>query len=213
MQILLLASAGLSLIRLVDTINYFVRLAINVTIGVVIALLIIRWLMDAFDVSPFGRIAYYLRQPTDKLVGHARSSRFYYPMRQALKINPTILIALIGIAIVWFALMIMTGYLTTVIGDLALSVDAFGSGDVGSGVRFLIGTLLMSAIFFLMSMMVLIFINWVTGLFDHLAFRALRRLDPLLRVFEFGGKFAGWSFTLLWFALYFAAAAVQAVFF
>ncbi|MBP6822138.1 MAG: hypothetical protein KA368_11390 [Acidobacteria bacterium] len=213
MQILLLASAGLSLTQLIGTVNYFVQSAINLIIGVVVILLIIRWLMDVFDVSPFGRITYYLRQPTDKLVGYARSSRFYYPMRQALKINPTILIALIGIAIVWFALMIMTGYLTMVVSDLALSLDAFGSGDVVSGVRFLIGTLLISAIFFLMSMMLLIFINWITGLFDHLAFRALRRLDPLLRVFEFGGKFAGWSFTLLWFALYLASRAVQAVFF
>ncbi len=213
MQILLLASAGLSLIQLIGTINYFVQSAINLIIGVVVILLIIRWLMDAFDVSPFGRITYYLRQPTDKLVSYAHSSRFYYPMRQALKINPAILIALIGIAIVWFALMIMTGYLTMVVSDLALSLDAFGNGDVVSGVRFLIGTLLISAIFFLMSMMLLIFINWITGLFDHQAFRAMRRLDPLLRFFEFGGKFAGWSFTLLWFALYIASRAVQAVFF
>ena len=109
--------------------------------------------------------------------------------------------------------MIMTGYLTMVVSDLSLSLDAFGSGDVVSGVRFLIGTLLISALFFLMSMILLIFINCISGLFDHLAFRVLRRLDPLLRVFEFGGKFAGWSFTLLWFALYLASRAVQAVFF
>ena len=213
MQTLLLASAGLSLIQLIGTVNYFVRMAINVIIGVVVILLVIRWLMDTFDVSPFGRITYYLRQPTDKLVGYARSSRFYYPMRQALKINPAILIALVGIGIVWFALMIMADYLTLVVSGLAMSLDAFGNGDVTSGTRFLIGTLLISAIFFLMSMMLLIFINWVTGLFDHQAFRALRRLDPLLRVFEFGGKFAGWSFTLLWFALYLASRAIQAVFF
>lgn len=199
--------------RLVDTINYFARLAINITIGVIIALLIIRWLVDAFDVSPFGRIVYYLRQPTDKLIAHARSSRFYYPMRQALKFNPAILIALIGIAIVWFVLMVMTGYLTAVISDLAMSLDAFGMGDVGSGIKYLIGTLLMMAIFFLMSLMVLIFVNWITGLFEHLSFNALRRLDPLLRVFEFGGKFAGWSFMILWFVLYFVAAAVQSIFF
>ncbi|MGH9802008.1 MAG: hypothetical protein ACRD82_16725, partial [Blastocatellia bacterium] len=97
MEFLLLASAGLPLVRMVDTINYFARLAINVVVGVIAVLLIIRWLMDAFDVSPFGRIVYYLRQPTDKLVAHAHGTRFFYPMRQALKFNPAILIALIGI--------------------------------------------------------------------------------------------------------------------
>ncbi len=213
MQLYLLASAGQSLLWLIDTINYFVRLAINITIGVVVALLVIRWVMDAFDLSPFGRISYYLRQPTDKLIGHARSSRFYYPMRQAFKFNPTILIVLVEVAIVWFVLMMLTGYLTALISDLAMSLDAFGMGYFGSGIRYLLGTILMAAIFFLMSLMTLIFVNWITGLFEHASFGALRRLDPLLRIFEFGGKFAGWSFFFLWLALYFAAAAVQSIFF
>jgi len=213
MRIFLLASVGYPLMRLIDTINYFARLAINIVIGIVVVLLIIRWVMDAFDMSPFGRIGYYLRQPTDKLVAHARSSRFYYPLRQAFKFNPTVLIALIEIAIVWFVLMMLTGYLTALVSDLAMSLDAFGMGYVGNGVRYLIGTLLMAAIFFLMCLMTVIFVNWVTGLFDRWSFQALQRLNPLLRIFEFGGKFAGWSFLFLWLALYFAAAAVQSLFF
>ncbi|MGH9798953.1 MAG: hypothetical protein ACRD82_01175, partial [Blastocatellia bacterium] len=144
---------------------------------------------------------------------HARETRFFYPMRQALKFNPAILIALIGIGIVWFVLSVMTGYLTVIASDLAMSLNAFSSQQAGVGLRFLIGALLMIAIFCLMSVMVLIFINWITGLFEHTAFSALRRLDPLLRVFEFGGKFAGWSFMILWLVLYFSAALVQSVFF
>ncbi|HQR34131.1 MAG TPA: hypothetical protein PLK30_15440 [Blastocatellia bacterium] len=213
MQILLLASIGLPLVLLVDSINYFARLAINIIIGVVVVLLILRWLMDAFDVSPFGRVVYYLRQPTDKLVAYARSSRFYYPMRQAFKFNPTILIALIEVAIVWFVLMMLLGYLTAIISDLSLTLNALGMGYIASGIRFLIGTLLMSAIFFLMCLMTVIFVNWITGLFDRWSFQAYQRLGPLLRVFEFGGKYAAWSFTFLWLALYFSATAVQSLFF
>ncbi|MBS1787551.1 MAG: hypothetical protein JST85_07515 [Acidobacteria bacterium] len=213
MQFFLLASIGIPLIRLVDSINYFARLAINIIIGIIAVLLILRWLMDAFDVSPFGRISYYLRRPTDKLLAHARSSRFYYPMRQAFKFNPTILIALIEVAIVWFVLMMLSSNLAALISDLALSLDAFNMGYIVSGVRYLIGTLLIAAIFFLMCLMTVIFINWITGLLDRWSFHALERLTPMLRVFEFGGKFAGWSFFFLWLALYFAAVIIQSLFF
>lgn len=213
MQTFLLASISIPLIRLIDSVNYFARLAINVLIGVVVVLLILRWLMDAFDMSPFGRISYYLRRPTDKLVAYARSSRFYYPMRQAFKFNPTILIALVEVAIVWFVLMMLTNDLAALISGLALSLNAFGMGDVFSGIRYLIGTLLMTAIFFLMCLMTVIFINWITGLLERWSFLSLERLSPMLRVFEFGGKFAGWSFFFLWLALYFSAAIVQSLFF
>lgn len=213
MQTFLLASIGIPLIRLIDSVNYFARLAINVVIGIIVVLLVLRWVMDAFDMSPFGRVNYYLRRPTDKLVAYARSSRFYYPMRQAFKFNPTILIALIEVAIVWFVLMMLTNNLAALISDLALSLNALSMGDVFSGIRYLIGTLLMAAIFFLTCLMTVIFINWITGLLERWSFLAMERLTPLLRVFEFGGKFAGWSFLFLWLALYFATAIVQSFFF
>lgn len=213
MQLFLQASAGLLLIRLAETINTAARWAVSLTIGVVVALLLIRWLMDTLQISPFGRVVYYLRRPTDNLISHARSSRFYYPLRQALKFNPSILMVLIALAIVWYVVLTMIGNLTTIITGLALSVDAFGAGNIFSGLRFLIGSLLLGAIFFLMGLMTLVFVNWISGLFERASVWALHRIGPLLRVFEFGGAFAGWSFLILWIALSFAAAAVQAVFF
>lgn len=212
MQTFLLQAFDYSLLQLVASISHLAGLAINLIIGIAIALLLIRWIMDAFDVSPFGRITYYLRRPTDKLVAHARSSRFYYPMRQAFKINPTILIAIIEIAIVWLVLTMLLGFFTTIISALVFTVNALFLGNIASGIRLLVGTLLLSAIFFLMCLMTVIFVNWVTGLLDRWSFQALQRLTPLLRVFEFGGKFAGWSFMFLWLALYFSAAVVQSLF-
>jgi hypothetical protein len=41
----------------------------------------------------------------------------------------------------------------------------------------------------------------------------MHRISPLLRIFEFGGMFAGFSFVILWIVLSLAASAVSAVFF
>jgi len=213
MPILLQASAGLLLSRLAETITYFAKLAISITIGAVIVLLLIRWLMDAMQTSPFGRIAYYLRRPTDTLIRNARESRFYYPLREALKFNPAILMVLIGLAIIWYVVLSVIGDLTTIITWLGISLDDFSAGRIFSAIWRLIGLLLLTAIFFLMTLMTLIFVNWISGLFERAAYWSLNRIGPLLRVFEFGGVFAGWSFLILWIALNFAKIAVQTVFF
>lgn len=213
MQLFLQASAASLLARLADIINDVAWWAISITIGVAVALLLIRWVMDAMQTSPFGKLAYYLRRPTDNMISHAHSSRFYYPLRQALKFNPAILMVLIGLAIVWYVVLTLVGNLTTVIMGLAMSVSAFGNGSFFNGLRYLIGSLLLGAIFFLMGLMTLVFVNWISGLFERASFWALQRIGPLLRVFEFGGAFAGWSFLILWIALSFAASAVRAVFF
>ncbi|MGE0887504.1 MAG: hypothetical protein AB7P14_28625 [Blastocatellales bacterium] len=213
MQIFLQASAGLLLSRIADTITNFSRLAISITIGAVIALLFIRWLMDAIQTSPFGRIAYYLRRPTDNLVRNARESRFYYPLREALKFNPAILMVLIGLAIIWYVVLQVIGDFTTIITWLGISLDDLGAGRIFDGVWRLIGLILLTAIFFLMTLMTLVFVNWISGLFERAAYWSLNRISPLLRVFEFGGVFAGWSFLILWIALYFAKVAVLTVFF
>ena len=82
MQLFLQISAGSLLLRLAGAIYYFASWAVNLGFVVFAALLLIRWLMDALQVSPFGRIVYYLRRPTDGLVSHMRGSRFYFPLRQ-----------------------------------------------------------------------------------------------------------------------------------
>jgi hypothetical protein len=62
--------------------------------------------------------------------------------------------------------------------------------------------------------MTLIFVNWIFGFFNKAANWAMNRIGPLLRIFDFGGVFAGWSFVILWIALsWFAAPAVMYVFF
>lgn len=207
------ASAGMFLFRLAETIGSFARLAIAVIVGGVIVLLILRWLIDALQVNPFGKVVYYLRRPTDDLLAHAHSSRFYYPLRQALKFNPAILIAIVSMAIVGYVSLMLMGNLTMILSDWAICLDAFAVGRMFAGIQYLIGGLLMVVIYVLMVMMTLIFINWISGLFASWSFRAERRLAPLLRFFEFGGTYAGWAFLIMWLSLYLASIIVQNSFF
>ena len=87
------------------------------------------------------------------------------------------------------------------------------AGDVARGVYALIGTSLLAVIFCLMTLMTIVFINWISGRFNRAAFGAMHRISPLLRIFEFGGVFSGFSFLILWLVLSLAASAVGAVFF
>jgi hypothetical protein len=206
-------SLGDMLIILADWISRIARLLINITVGAVVIFLALRWLNDALGANPFGRLSYYLRKPTNDLVYYVRSSQFYFPLKQALRFDPTYLLVLIAVAIVWYVALSVIGYLNTVLGGLGASLKLLAAGDVARGVYTLIGTSLLAVIFFLMTLMTIVFINWISGRFNRAAYWSMHRISPLLRVFEFGGVFAGFSFLILWLVLSLAASAVGAVFF
>jgi hypothetical protein len=206
-------SLGDMLIILADWISRIARLLINITVGAVVIFLALRWLNDVLGANPFGRLSYYLRKPTNDLVYYVRSSQFYLPLKQALKFDPTYLLVLIAVAIVWYVALSVIGYLNTVLGGLGTSLKFLAAGDVARGVYTLIGTSLLAVIFFLMTLMTIVFINWISGRFNRAAYWSMHRISPLLRVFEFGGALAGFSFLILWLVLSLAASAVVAVFF
>ena len=206
-------SLGDMLTILADWISRIARLLINITVGAVVIFLALRWVNDALGSNPFGRLSYYLRKPTNDLVYYVRSSQFYFPLKQALRFDPTYLLVLIALAIVWYVALSVIGYLNTVLRGLGLSLNLLAAGDVARGVYTLIGTLLLAVIFFLMTLMTIVFINWISGRFNRSAYWSMHRISPLLRVFEFGGAFAGFSFLILWIVLSLAASAVTAVFF
>jgi hypothetical protein len=206
-------SLGDMLITLADWISQIARLLINITVGAVVIFLALRWLNDVLGANPFGRLSYYLRKPTNDLVYYVRSSQFYFPLKQALRFDPTYLLVLIAVAIVWYVALSVIGYLNTVLGRLGMSLKLLAAGDVARGVYTLIGTSLLAVIFFLMTLMTIVFINWISGRFNRAAYWSMHRISPLLRIFEFGGAFAGFSFLILWLVLSLAASAVGAVFF
>jgi hypothetical protein len=206
-------SLGDMLITLAGWISWIAGYLINITVGALVVLLLLRWVNDAMGSNPFGRLSYYLRKPTNDLVYYVRSSQFYFPLKQALRFDPTYLLVLIAVAIVWYVTLSVIGYLTTVLGGLGESLNSLAAGNVARGVKTLIGVSLLAVIFFLMTLMTIVFINWISGRFNRAAYWSMHRISPLLRVFEFGGAFAGFSFLILWLVLSFAASAVRAVFF
>jgi len=205
-------SLGDLLIYLARWISQIAGLLVNITVGAVVILLLLRWITDAMDLNPFGRLSYYLRKPTNDLVYYVRSSMFYFPLKQALRFDPTTLLVLIAVAIVWYVALSIIGYFNTVLGGLGSSMNLLAAGNVARGVSTLIGTLLLAVIFFLMTLMTIVFINWISGRFNRAAYWSMHRISPLLRIFEFGGRLAGFSFLILYFVLSLAASAVIAVF-
>jgi hypothetical protein len=206
-------SLGDMLIKMAGLISWIAGYLINITVGALVILLLLRWVNDALWSNPFGRLSYYLRKPTNDLVYYVRSSQFYLPLKQALRFDPLYLLVLIAVAIVWYVTLSVIGYLTTVLGGLGESLNSLAAGDVARGVKILIGTSLLAVIFFLMTLMTIVFINWISGRFNRAAYWSMHRISPLLRIFEFGGALAGFSFLILWLVLSFAASAVRAVFF
>src|SRR5215510_3309104 len=206
-------SLGDMLVILAGWISRIARLLINITVGAVVIFLALRWVNDALGSNPFGRLSYYLRKPTNDLIYYVRSSQFYIPLKQALRIDPTYLLVLIAVAIVWYVALSIIDYLNIVLRGLGGSLNLLAAGNVANGVKTLIGTSLLAVIFFLMTLMTIVFINWISGRFNRAAYWSMHRISPLLRIFEFGGALAGFSFLILWLVLSFAASAVRAVFF
>jgi len=195
--------------QLVGQISWYIYLGIVVVVG---ALLAAHYLTEVLHLSPFGRLAYHANRPARVLLDNMRRSRLYYPLRRALKFDPAVLMLLIGTAIVCYVISLVVGYLLSLMSGVGRSMIAFGDGYAFNGVRYLVGTVLLAVIFYLLALMLIVFVNWIFGLFARASYRALERIGPLLRIFEFGGVFAGWSFLILGIALSFAAGAVQMIF-
>ena len=206
-------SIGKLLIDVAEYLSWFIQYAFNVIIGLYVLLLLLRWITDAMQINPFGRIAFTLRRATNDLIYYARNSRFYLPLKQALGFDPSFLMALLCLALIWFLVPSFLGSIPFVLSGIGMGLTQLGVGNVSRGVTSLIGSLLLAVIFFLMLLMVILFVNWISGALNRAASWATYRLDPLLRTFEFGGVMAGWSFPLLWLALYFASSIVRSAFF
>ncbi len=213
MTLFLVSSLGEVLLDTVEQIRGFVPMVIGVTLAVVVGLLILRLLTDLLKLNPFGRVYQSIRRPTNGVIDQMRGSRFYYPLRRSLGFDPAILMVLVALAILWYVVSGVINNLLFVIQGFGSSLISFGNGNFFRGASYLIGSLLLAALFFLMALMTIVFVNWIFGLLRGASYWAMERLAPLLRIFEFGGAFAGWSFLILWIALSFATAAVIAVFF
>lgn len=188
---------------------FYLFTAILVT---VIVVLVLRVVVDALKLSPFGKFAYYTTKPANRLIGNMRDSQFYYPLKRAFGFDPALLMVFIATALFCYLGYVLVNYVTTILWALANSLIRFGAGNVWSGARYLLGTALITAIIFLLILMTITILSSWFGIFPRLGQKADQRIRPLIRIFDFGGMWSPFAFIFLMFALNLALSAVQLLF-
>mgnify|MGYP001000900791 CR=1 FL=1 len=186
---------------------------IQVCLAIVIVLLLIRFLVDKFNLNPFGRLAYYARRPTNQWFYEVRNSQFYQPLRQMFGFDPAWLLLLIGFALLFYLLRGLVLDVVILLQCLSITLSHFGNDKLWLGGRGIIGMVLLTFIYFLMALMTLLVIYSWFGLFGRAAEWAGRRIYPIIYSFDPTGRLGPLVFLLGFFLLGFVAAAVQAAFF
>lgn len=188
-------------------------LLLQIALGIVLVLLLIRFLVDKFDLNPFGRLAYYARRPTNKWFYEVKNSQFYQPMRQAFGFDPLWILLIVAFALFFYLLRSLVLNVAVLLQCIGFTLSYFGAGQMVRGVSALIGTVILSLIYFLMALMTILVIYSWFGLFDRAANWAGRRIYPILYSFDSSGRLGPLVFLLAFLLLGFAAAAIQAAFF
>ena len=195
---------------LLQTVVYYVA---NIALAVAIALVLIRFLADRYNLNPFGRLVYYARRPTEKWFYEIKGSQFYRPIKQALGFEPIWVMLLLAFVILFFLLRGLVDYTTTLLGGVGETLKYFGVGDTLLGGRALLGTVLLGIIYFLMAMMTILVIHSWFGIFDRAGHWAGRRIYPILRSFDPTGRIGPLIFILAFLLLSLVGSAVQRAFF
>jgi len=189
------------------------RYVANVALAVAILLLLVRFLVDRFDLSPFGRFAYYARRPTERWFYQIKGSQFYQPIKRAFGFEPIWVLLLLAFVLFFFLLRALVDDVTILLTCVGATLTYFGLGNMLPGAQALLGTVLLSLIYFLMGLMTILIINSWFGLFDRAAYWAGRRIYPILNSFDSGGRLGPLVFFLMFFLLSLLASAVQRAFF
>jgi len=208
-----LIAAGNAINLFADFLQITASYVANIALAVAIALVLIRFLVDRYNVNPFGRVVYYARRPTEKWFFEIKSSPIYRPIKQALGFEPIWIMLLLGFVILFFLLRSLIGDVTLLLKYVGLTLIKFGGGDMISGARALLGTVLLGVIYFLMALMTILVIHSWFGLFDRAGYWAGRRIYPILLSFDPSGRLGPLIFILAFLLLNLVAGAVQIAFF
>ena len=202
----LVAGYILSLAALIPEVAKYI---LGVAILAVFVILTLRMLADVMKLNPFGKFAYYSTQPANRMIGHMRNSPFYYPLRRALGFDPSVLMVFFATVLLCYVLFVIVNYVSISLLAIANLLVAVSDQNLFLAGRYLVGTILIISVFFLLTLMTLIFINSIFGLLKGAARFAYQRLQPLLELFERRLPWPGLSFILLWLILTFVASAVE----
>jgi hypothetical protein len=208
-----LLTVGDALASLAGWLKGISQIVIYVGLAVALTLLLLRFLIDKLDFKPFSRFTYYARRPTDRWFYEIKNSQLYRPIRQALGFDPAYLLLLLAFVLLFYLLSTLVSLVVALLSHLSVTLNAFGIGEMVVGVRYLIGTLLLATIYFLMALMTILVIHSWFGLFDRAAYWAGRRIYPLLNSLDPSGRLGPLLFILFFILLSFVAGAVESIFF
>lgn len=208
-----LITAGELLRSLAVWLQLIAGYATTIALVIIIFLLLIRFLVERFNVNPFGRLVYYARRPTDRWFYEIKGSQFYQPIKRALGFEPVWVLLLLAFVLLFFLVRSLVDDVTLLLTCIGITLERFGAGDALGGVWALIGTVLLGLIYFLMALMTILVINSWFGLFDRAAYWAGRRIYPILRSFDSSGRLGPLVFLIMFFLLSLLAQAVARAFF
>jgi hypothetical protein len=197
----------------VGLLGLYSSLAIKIALGVFVALVLIRYLLDRFSKNPFGKLTFYLRKPTNKWFYEVKNSQFYYPARQAFGFDPSWLLLILGAACFFYLLSSLISQVLMWLQSVGVTLLYFGSGRTLAGVWALVGLVLLALLYFLMILMTILVINAWFGFFRNASVWAGRKIYPLLASFDPSGRLGPIIFFIAFLLLGFVAGAVQAGFF
>src|SRR5215813_5346964 len=116
-----LIAAGNAINLFADFLQITASYVANIALAVAIALVLIRFLVDRYNVNPFGRVVYYARRPTEKWFYEIKSSPIYRPIKQALGFEPIWIMLLLGFVILFFLLRSLIGDVTLLLKYVGLT--------------------------------------------------------------------------------------------
>src|SRR5205085_3247653 len=106
-----LITAGQLIGDLAQTIKSVSGYLFSVIIALVVLVLLLRYIIEALKLSPFGRFAYYATRPANEMLRNMRQSRFYLPLKRAFGFDPAIIMLLIATAILCYVVYVIVDYL------------------------------------------------------------------------------------------------------
>lgn len=208
-----LITAGQFLRTLADWLERIAGYVTTIALVIIIVLLLIRFLVERFNLNPFGRLTYYARRPTDRWFYEIKGSQFYQPIKRALGFEPVWVLLLLAFVLLFFLVRSLVNDVTLLLSCLGITLERFGAGDALAGLWASIGTVLLGLIYFLMALMTILVINSWFGLFDRAAYWAGQRIYPILRSFDSSGRLGPFVFLIMFFLLSLLAQAVVSAFF
>ena len=163
--------------------------------------LFIKRTQDFNRFSKFGKALFYAARYSANVIKTVRSSQFYVPLQRLFKFDPALLMLALGMVLFLYVANLVIQSVNFVLAAWGLSLGLILSGALVTGIWKLLGAVILTAISFILMLMMFMFMNYLFGMLGKLSRFAGRFVDPLRQVMQGAGISPNWSFFLLYLVL------------